>query len=148
MEDVYVCTTVEFVYSRIKNNKTEDSIHKCNEIHFCDEKKDNIINITVLESTENLYHVTRQNLHFAHAPYNENKNKKWELWSELTITFFYSEMIFFRLDWEEISCYGQKYFREMNNRLCKVSTVSTTRKRNDCLCKILFPETYIWRLMP
>ena len=32
------------------------------------------MNITVMESTENVYHVTRQNLYFAHAPYNKNKN--------------------------------------------------------------------------
>ena len=25
-------------------------------------------------STQNIYHITRQNLHFAHAPNNENKS--------------------------------------------------------------------------
>ena len=33
-----------------------------------------------------------------------------------------SEMIFLELDWEENASYGQKHLREMNNRLCKVST--------------------------
>ena len=32
------------------------------------------LNITIAESTENFYHVTRQNLHFAQALYNKNKN--------------------------------------------------------------------------
>ena len=35
---------------------------------------DKIINITIAESTENVYHVTRQNLHSVQAPYNKNKN--------------------------------------------------------------------------
>ena len=33
-----------------------------------------------------------------------------------------SEIIFFGLDWEEITTYGKKHFGETNNRLCKVST--------------------------
>ena len=33
-----------------------------------------IIFITITESTENVYYVTRQNLHFAHSSYNKNKN--------------------------------------------------------------------------
>ena len=70
-----------------------------------------IINITIAETSENVYHVTKQKLGFTHAPYNKNKNQKWQLRSVPTIKYFYSEMIFFGLDWEE-----------MNNRLCKVST--------------------------
>ena len=31
-------------------------------------------NITTVESIENAYHVTRQDLHSVHAPYNKNKN--------------------------------------------------------------------------
>ena len=34
-----------------------------------------IMNITIAESTENVYHVTRQNLYFDHALYNKNKLK-------------------------------------------------------------------------
>ena len=34
-----------------------------------------IINIKIIESTENIYHVKRQDLHFAHTPYNKNKLK-------------------------------------------------------------------------
>ena len=37
---------------------------------------------------------------------------------------FDSEMIFFGLDWEEITSYGQKHFRETNNRLCVKHCVS------------------------
>ena len=37
-------------------------------------QKQNMINIRIPESTENAYYVTRQNLHFVHAPYNKNKN--------------------------------------------------------------------------
>ena len=48
---------------------------------------------------------------------------------------FDSEMMFFGLDLEEITSYGQKHFWEMNNRLCKVST----HKQNDRLQEILFP---------
>ena len=33
-----------------------------------------IINITIVENTEHVYHVTKQNLYFAHTPYNKNKN--------------------------------------------------------------------------
>ena len=32
-----------------------------------------------MESTENVYHVTRQNIHFAHAPYSKGKNQRWYL---------------------------------------------------------------------
>ena len=35
---------------------------------------------------------------------------------------FDSEIIFFGLDWGEITSYGQKHFGETNNRLCKVTT--------------------------
>ena len=31
-------------------------------------------NITTVESIENAYHVTRQDLHSVHTPYNKNKN--------------------------------------------------------------------------
>ena len=34
----------------------------------------------------------------------------------------YSELIFFRMNWEEITSYEQKHFRETINRSCKVST--------------------------
>ena len=68
-----VCTTVELVSWKIKNNKTEDYIHKCNGRPFHEGKKRyKIINITIAESTENVYHITRQNLHSVHAPYNKN----------------------------------------------------------------------------
>ena len=50
--------------------------------------------ITITESKENVYHVTRQKLHFAHTAYIK-------LNSGLTIKRFDSEMIFFGLDWEE-----------------------------------------------
>lgn len=36
--------------------------------------------------------------------------------------YFDSETIF-ELDWEEITSYEQKHFRETNNRLCKVGTL-------------------------
>ena len=77
-------------------------------------KKDKIMNITVTGSTENVYHVKRQNLHSVYTPYNKNKNSKWQLRSGLMIKRFHSEMIFFRLDWEK-NTYGQKHFRETNN---------------------------------
>ena len=35
-----------------------------------------IINITIVETTENVYHVTRQNLHFAHAPFNKKGGQR------------------------------------------------------------------------
>ena len=44
-----------------------------------------------------IYHVTRQNLHFAHAPCTKNKNKKWQLRSGLTIKCFDLTVIFFGL---------------------------------------------------
>ena len=45
-----------------KNNKTDNYIHKCNGRPFREDKKwYKIINITILKSTENLHHVTRQN---------------------------------------------------------------------------------------
>ena len=60
---------------RIKNNKTENYIHKWNGKPFREEKEwYKILNISVAESTENINHVTRQNLYFAHAPYNKDKN--------------------------------------------------------------------------
>ena len=54
--------------------------------------------IQITESTENVYHVTRQNLHLAHASDSKSKNKKWQLRSGLTIKCLNSEMIFFGLD--------------------------------------------------
>ena len=36
---------------------------------------------------------------------------------------FQFKMVFIRLDWEELTSYGQKHFRETNNHLCKVSNV-------------------------
>ena len=56
-------------------------------------------------------------------------------------------MIFFELDREEIISYGQKHFREKNNRLCKVNSAQMMRKRNNHSRKILFPE-YHNRLFP
>ena len=38
-------------------------------------KKNKIIKITIEESTENVYQVTRQNLHFAHSSYSKKKKK-------------------------------------------------------------------------
>ena len=71
-----------------------------------------------MESTENIYHVTTR---FAHASSN-NKNKKWQLKRGLTVKLLHSELIFFGLDRDKITSYGQKNFRETNNCLCKVST--------------------------
>ena len=48
-------------------------------------------------------------------------------------------MMFFRLNWGEITSYMQKYFGETNNRLCKVSTAQMAHKRNNLLHEILFP---------
>lgn len=42
-------------------------------------------------------------------------------------------MISFGLDWEKNTSYGQKHFRETNNRFCKVSFAEATHKRNDRL---------------
>ena len=61
-----------------------------------------------MESTQNVYHVIKQNFHLVQAPYNKNENKKWELRSGMTI--FDSELTFFGLDWEEITSCVQKYF--------------------------------------
>ena len=69
-------------------------------------KKYKVINITILESTDNGYYVTRPNLHFAHAPYNKNKNKKWQRRSGLTIKCFDSKIILFGQDWVEIISFG------------------------------------------
>ena len=71
---LYNCGTC---FLRIKNNTTEDYIHKCNGRPFREEKKwYKIIIVTVVESTENVYHVKRQNLHFAHALHNKRSKKK------------------------------------------------------------------------
>ena len=69
----YVCKTVEKISWRIKINKTEDYIHKCNRRLFM-KKWYKVTKITIAKSTENVYHVARQNLHSVHAPYNKNKN--------------------------------------------------------------------------
>ena len=48
---------------------------------FCEEKND------IAESTENAYHVTRQNLHFVHASCNKIKNDSfYSLYTRLTFT--------------------------------------------------------------
>ena len=52
----------------------------------------------------------------------KNKNWKWQVARGLTIKCFDSEMIFFRLDWEEIASRGQKDFSEANNSFYKVTT--------------------------
>ena len=39
------------------------------------------------------------------------------------MTIFDSEIIFFGLDWEEITSFVQKHFGETNNCLCKVNDV-------------------------
>ena len=66
----YICLYYcELIFWLIKNNKAEDYTHKYNGKPFHEEK--NIyksISITVVESTENVYHVTRQNLYFVPAP--------------------------------------------------------------------------------
>ena len=46
-------------------------IHKCNRRRFREEKKSNV---AMVGRVENVYYITGQNLHFAHAPYNKNKN--------------------------------------------------------------------------
>ena len=49
---------------------------------------------------------------------------------------FDSEMIFFRLDWEEVISYRQKRIfivKRIHNRFCKVSTASNMCKWNACL---------------
>ena len=58
--DTLICTTVELISLRIKNNKTKDYIHKYNRRRFQEENKfDKSMNITAAESLENVYHVTR-----------------------------------------------------------------------------------------
>ena len=47
-------------------------------------------------------------------------------------------MIFFAIDWEKITSYEQKHFRETNNPLCKVSAAWMTRKQNDRFREISF----------
>ena len=37
---MFVVTPVELISRRIKNNKTQDYIYKCNGIPFCEEKND------------------------------------------------------------------------------------------------------------
>ena len=91
----------------------------CTKVCFVKKKKRfKFINITIVESKENVYQLTQQNLHFKHTPYNKKimAAKEWTDYKN-----FNSEIIFFGLDWEEITSYGQKHFRETNNRLCKVS---------------------------
>ena len=60
-------------------------------------KRYKITDIAILESTEIIYDVTRQNLHFAHSSCNKNKIKKWQLSSGLTMKCFDLTMIFFGL---------------------------------------------------
>ena len=50
---------MELVSGRIKNDKAEDYIQKYYRRHFYEKKKkkDKIINITIVESIENVYHV-------------------------------------------------------------------------------------------
>ena len=64
--------------------------------------------MTVVKNTGNVYHVTRQNLYFAHAPYY-TPYYKWQLKSRLVIKHFDSEIIFFGLDWEEVTSHKQKH---------------------------------------
>ena len=68
----YICTTVELVFWRIKNNKAK--VYRTEEQLLQRKKWQKIINITITESTENVHHVASQNLHFVHTPYNKNKN--------------------------------------------------------------------------
>ena len=49
----------------------------------------------------------------------QQQKKLRQLRSGLLIKSFDSEMILFGMDWEGITCYGQKHFRERNNLLCK-----------------------------
>ena len=52
----------------LKTNKKKEYIHKYTRRTFCEEKNDvKFIIITVVESAENVYHATRQDLQFAHA---------------------------------------------------------------------------------
>ena len=60
-------------------------------------KRYKITGIAILESTEIICHVTRQNLHFAHSSCNKSKIKKWQLSSGLTIKCFDLTMTFFGL---------------------------------------------------
>ena len=54
---------------------TENFIHRCNGKPCWDEKKlSKVANITIVESTEKVYHFTTQNLCSVDAHYNENKN--------------------------------------------------------------------------
>ena len=41
---------------------------------FVKKKNDKIINTTIAENVEDVYHVTRQNLYSVHAPFNKHKN--------------------------------------------------------------------------
>ena len=53
----------------LKTAKQMIIIPKCNGRPIREEKND--INIAITESTKNVYHVTRQNLRFVHAPCNK-----------------------------------------------------------------------------
>ena len=74
-----------------------------------------------MESTENVYHVKRQNLHFAHALHNKRSKKKKKKKRQLRKGRLDSEIIIFGLDEEDFTSSGQRQCREMNNRLCKLS---------------------------
>ena len=64
---------MEVISEELKTTK-QDYIHKCNGRSFREEKIYKIINITIAESAENVWHVTRQNVHSVHVPYIKNKN--------------------------------------------------------------------------
>lgn len=53
---------------KMKQKTIRYYIHKFNEGPFREEKIYKIIIITIAESIENTYHVTRQKLHFVHTP--------------------------------------------------------------------------------
>ena len=57
----------------LKTAKQMIIIPKCNGRLIRVEKND--INLAITESTKNVYHVTRQNLRFVHAPCNKKKLK-------------------------------------------------------------------------
>ena len=72
----YVCLH-KYGTCYLKNLKQQNKIIYTNvtENLFVKKKRYKIIKISIAESTENVHHVTRQNLHFARTPYNEIKTK-------------------------------------------------------------------------
>ena len=107
-----VCTNVELISWRIKNNIMEDYVHKCNGRPFSEKK-----------TMQNYKHYSRKKYRKCWKCLPRYKAKLKMVVKEWTGNkTFWLRNDHIGLDWEEINSYGQKHFRETNNRLHKLST--------------------------